>query len=223
MEMRFRYYFLEALALTLLLFAVGFIVGLVIENNRNLELANYYISTEDEISVFENQLDLSNLGKYTCSELISRNSNMGNNIYEQALIFDEYENSAILTKSQLVREHRKFDVLRTLFWINSINIKKRCGSNLFDTVVYLYDYQTEEMDGIAQQKILARITSEIKDNSEKEVILIPIAKNLNISSLSALLEKYENINERALLIVNEDTEFLYNQTEEIRDYFKIDF
>lgn len=223
MEMRFRYYFLEALALTLLLFVVGFLIGWVIETNRNLEIANYYISTEDEISVLEDQLDMSNLGKYTCSELISRNSNMGNNIYEQALIFEEYENSAILTKSQLIQEHRKFDVLRTLFWINSINIKKRCGNDLFDTVVYLYNYQTEELSGIAQQKILARITSEIKENSPKEVLLIPIAKNLNISSLSTLLEKYNNLNESALLIVNEDKEFMYNQTEEIREYFKIDF
>jgi hypothetical protein len=223
MEMRYRYYFLEALVLTILLFIGGFLIGLSIEKSRNLELANYYISTEDEISGLADQLDISNLGKYACSELIERNFYIGDRIYQQASIFEEYENSAILTKYQLIREHRKFDVLRTLFWINSINIKKRCGNDIFYTVVYLYDYQAEEVENVAKQKVMARIASEIKENSQNKVILIPIAKNLNISSLNALLQDYKNTNESALMIVNEDKEFLYNQTEEIRDYFEINF
>jgi len=223
MEMRYRYYFLEAFALTILLFVGGFIIGLSIENSRNLELANYYISTEDEISGLADQLDISNLGKYACSELIERNFYIGDQIYSQASIFEEYENSAILTKSQLIREHRKFDVLRTLFWVNSINIKKRCGNDVFDTVVYLYDYQTDELEEVAKQKVMSRITSEIKESLQDKVILIPIAKNLNISSLNSLLQDYKNTNESALMIVNEDKEFLYNQSEDIRDYFEINF
>ncbi len=222
MAMRYRYYFLEALVLTILLFIGGFFIGLSIEKSRNSELANYYLTTEDEISSLADQLDISNLGKYTCSELIERNFYIADSIYRQALVFEEYENSAILTKSQLTREHRKFDVLRTLFWINSIDIKKRCGDNVFNTVVYLYDYQVEKTEEVAKQKVMARISGEINDNSENEAILIPIAKNLNISSLNTLLQNYTHINETTLIIINEKNEFLYNQAEEIRDYFKID-
>jgi hypothetical protein len=223
MAMRYRYYFIEALVLTLFLFLIGFLIGMGIEQNRNEKLANSYLNTESEILDLGAQLDITNLGRFTCSELIKRNFYIGNQIYEQALIFEEYENSAILTKSQLVKEHKKFDALRTLFWINSIKIKDRCGNNVFDTVVYLYNYPTEEIDELAKQRVMARITQEIKSKYEKEVILIPIAKNLNITSLNTLIEYYDYINESTLLIVNEKETFLSNQTEQIRSYFKIDF
>jgi len=223
MAMRYRYYFAEALVLTILVFIGGFLVGLGIENNRNARLADSYISTESEIIDLGAQLDISNLGRYTCSELVNRNSDIGDQIYRQALIFEQYETSAIFTKSQLVKEHRKFDALRTLFWINSIKIKERCGNNVLDTVIYLYNYPTEDISEIAKQKVMARITQEIKSNSEKNIILIPIAKNLNISSLNTLTSNYPNMNESVLLIVNEKETFLPEQTEQIRNYFGLIF
>jgi len=219
--MRYRYYFLEALILTLLLFVVGFLIGFSIEQERNRELLNYYSSTENSINELQNQLDISNLGKYPCPELINRNFDIADRIYTQALIFDRYENSAIFTKMQLISEHRKFDRIRTMFWINSMKIKERCGKEVFDTMVYLYDYQPEEVDDVAKQKVMARITQEVKQNSNEKIVLIPIAKNLNISELSSIINEYEGVNESALLIVNEDKVFLYNQTRQVREYFKL--
>jgi len=219
--MRYRYYFIEALALTIILFVIGFIIGLSIEHNRNLELVEYYSSTEKEIYSIMESLDISNLGQYTCYELTQRNFEIGNRIYAQALIFEEYEESAILTKSYLSQEHRKFDFLRTLFWINSVNIKERCGNNVFDTVVYLYDYQPDKIDDIAKQRVISAVSSQIKSELNDEIILIPIAKNLNISLLDNTLREYEYQNESAFLIINEEEIFLYNQTEDIRKYFNL--
>jgi hypothetical protein len=222
MEMRYRYYFIEALALTLFLFIIGFLIGLNIEHNRNVEITEYYMNTEESLGILTDKLALSNLGKYTCSELITQNFEIGNQIYEQALIFERYENSATFTKSQLIGEHRKFDVLRTMFWTNSIKIKERCGEDSFNTIVYLYNYQSEEIEEIAKQKIMSSITQEIKEKAKEKIILIPIAKNLNISSLNVMMSEYDNLNESTLLIVNEDLTFLANQTEDLRKYFKID-
>jgi len=219
--MRYRYYFLEALIFTIALFAIGFFMGFVIEQARNNELHSYYSNTENALNNLQEQLDISNLGKYTCSELIERNFDIGDQIYTQALIFDRYENSAIFTKNQLIDEHRKFDILRTLFWINSIKIKDRCGSEVFDTLVYLYDYQSEVIEDVAKQKVMARVTLEIKQDSKNSIILIPIAKNLNISELNSMIKDYDSINESTLLILNEQKAFLYNQTEQIRDYFNL--
>jgi hypothetical protein len=221
MEMRYRYYFIEALALTIILFIGGFMLGMLMENNRNAELASLYSSVEIEILDLGDKLDISNLGKYTCSELVSRNSEIGDEIYSQALIFQRYEDAAIFTKDKLVEEHRKFDILRTMFWINSVKIKDRCGSKVFDTVVYLYDYPVEDMGSVAKQRIMESITAEIKDGINENIVLIPIAKNLNISTLDSMIEKYANINESAVLIINEHAVFLSNQTAEIRAYFNI--
>lgn len=219
--MRYGYYFIEALALTIMLFIGGFMLGLLMENNRNSELATSYLSVEVEILDLGAKLDISNLGKYTCSELILRNSEIGDEIYSQALIFQRYEDAAIFTKDKLVEEHRKFDILRTMFWINSVKIKDRCGSRVFDTVVYLYDYPVEDMSSVAKQRVMESITAEIKGKIDGNIVLIPIAKDLNISTLDSMIEKYSNINESAVLVVNEDAVFLSNQTMEIRSYFNI--
>ena len=219
MAMRYRYYFIEAFILTVLLFVGGFFIGMGIEKTRNDYLAQSYYSTESEILDLGAQLDISNLGRYTCSELIARNFDIGNQIYEQALIFQDYENAAILTKTQLVKEHKKFDALRTLFWVNSIKIKERCGEGVFNTVVYLYDYPATETESMAKQKIMARITQEIKDLAQNEVVLIPIAKNLNISSLNDLISQYDLENESAVLLINEKDVFFTNETDKIRNYF----
>lgn len=219
--MRYRYYFLEALGITLFLFLIGFMIGFSIEQTRNNELNRYYDNTEDALGELQNQLDISNLGKYTCSELIERNFKIGDQIYTQALIFDKYEDSAIFTKTQLIIEHKKFDILRTLFWINSIKIKERCGKEAFDTLVYLYDYESDVVKDVAKQKVMAMITQKIKQTYPDKLILIPIAKNLNISELNLIIEDYESLNEAALIVVNEEELFLYNQTSQIRDYFNI--
>lgn len=221
MEMRYRYYFMEAFFLTILLFIGGFFIGMNIEQNRNANLAVSYFNTESEILDLGAQLDISNLGKFTCSELIERNFQIGNQIYEQALIFQNYEEAAIFTKAQIVKEHKKFDTLRTLFWINSVKIKSRCGSEVFNTVIYLYDYPATNIEEVAKQRVMAKITQEIKDNSMEKVVLIPIAKNLNVSSLNALTEDYAGLNESVILIVNEQRIFRYNETEKIRAYFGI--
>lgn len=217
--MRYRYYFLEALIVTVLLFIGGFFIGMGIEKARNDRLAESYSDTESEIIDLSAQLDISNLGRFTCFELVKRNFEIGNQIYEQALVFQDYENAAILTKAQMVKEHKKFDALRTLFWINSMKIKDRCGNRVFDTVIYLYNYPTTDTEEIAEQRVMERITQEIKSNAQEEVILIPIAKNLNISSLNVLISEYNLENESVALIINEKKLFLFNETEEMRTYF----
>lgn len=219
MAIRYRYYFVEALAITILLFIGGFFIGMGIEKARNDKLAESYFNTESEIIDLSAQLDLSNLGRFTCFELTQRNFEIGNQIYQQALVFQNYENAAILTKTQMVKEHKKFDALRTLFWINSMKIKDRCGNRVFDTVVYLYNYPTSDTEEIAQQRVMERITQEIKSNAQEDVILIPIAKNLNISSLNTLISIYNLENESVALIINEEKLFLFNETEEMRAYF----
>lgn len=220
--MRYRYYFIEAFILTCAIFAVGFFIGWNIEQSRNNELTNLYYSTEDELLDLGTQMSMTNLGKFTCSELIERSFIIGDRIYEQALIFDDYESAAIFTKSQLIKEHRKFDTLRTLYWISNIKIKERCGENAFITLVYLYDYPTKNNEEVSKQRVMSKVGLEVKQSLDGKTILIPIAKNLNISSLDDILSKYNLFNESAILIVNEERVFLANETDDIRSYLGIE-
>ncbi|VVB79608.1 Uncharacterised protein [uncultured archaeon] len=215
MAMRYRYYFIEALVMTMLLFSVGFMFGLGVEKARNNYLTASYLSVEKEIADLGSELDVSNLGKYNCSQLVSRNFELGNEIYNQAKIFQEYEDAAIFTKDQLSIEHRKFDKLRTSFWVNSIRIKSMCGSDVFNTVIYLYNYPATTTEEIAKQRVMERITSDLKDLPGKGTILIPIAKNLGIKELDEQTSKYPGSNESVLLVVNEKIVFSYDDADKV--------
>ncbi len=216
--MRYRYYFLEALFITLLIFFIGFIIGYTLENNRNLILKEYYSETEDSINSLFEEIDKFNLNSSECETLIEKGLELGDRIYRQALIFEKYETSAILTTNHLIEEHKKFDLLRTLYWANLIDLKKYCngGSN---TLVYLYDYRPKKIKDIAKQKTSSTIASEIKVIFEDDLILIPIAKNLNISYLDKLIEMYEIPQDTVFFIANEEKIFKYGEMEEIKDYF----
>ncbi len=220
--MRYRYYFLEALLITCALFVIGFLIGLGIEQARNEYLRSSYYETEKDLLELKEQLNIKNLGRFTCEELSEKNFEIGNKIYEQALIFAEYESSAIFTKSQMIREHRKFDLLRTSYWINSIEIKNRCGKKVFSTLVYLYDYPAETNNEIAKQKVIEGLTYQIKSSAESEIILIPIAKNLDIPELDGLISKYNLNSNSVALIVDEKDVFFYSDISKIREYFEID-
>jgi hypothetical protein len=214
MAIRYRYYFLEALAITIILFIVGFLLGLSLEMTRNAQLNEYYNSTQSELSVLELQLRTPGLEDINCSKLIAQNFELGDKIYQQALIFQDYETAAIFTKSELIEEHRKFDILRTMYWINSINIKKICGNDSFKTIVYLYDYPATKIEDISKQRVMEKISQEIRDSTQ-DSILIPIAKNLNITELNELIKQYPKRNESVLLIINEKDEFGYDEAKEL--------
>lgn len=214
MAIRYRYYFLEALAVTLTLFIVGFLLGLSLEMTRSAELNEYYKNTQSELSTLELQLRIPDLENIECPKLIAKNFELGDKIYQQALIFQNYETAAIFTKSELISEHRKFDILRTMYWINSINIKQICGNDSFKTIVYLYDYPATRREDISKQRVMEKISQEVRGGDENS-ILIPIAKNLNITELNELIKQYSKINESVLLIINEKDEFGYEEAKEL--------
>jgi len=214
MEIRYRHYFIEALVITLILFIMGFLLGFSLESARNAELTEYYNSTKSDLGLLESQLKSLDVDDEECSKLITQNFELGNRIYEQALIFQDYETAAIFTKSELVEEHRKFDILKTIYWINSIGIKKTCGDDSFETIVYLYEYPATQIEEISKQRVMEKISQEVRSNT-KESILIPIAKNLEISELTELIKQYDKVNESVLLIINEREVYGYEESKSL--------
>ena len=91
--------------------------------------------------------------------------------------------------------------MRTLFWVNSIKIKEKCGNN-FHTIVYLYNYEPKEITETTKEKTFSNFLWELKQEKGNEVILIPIARNMGITSLDILQGKY-GINQTSI-IVDED-------------------
>ncbi|PJE81726.1 hypothetical protein COU58_00905 [Candidatus Pacearchaeota archaeon CG10_big_fil_rev_8_21_14_0_10_32_42] len=204
MVMKRNYFvFLQALLLTVVVFIIGFYIGMSVEAKRTVEINDYY--TQSEISLVD-ILALNNLvgsGVVSCSELTESNKELLNRLYDEARTLIQYEDSGKLTNSLKIL-HKKYDILRTYLWINSIQIKEECGEK-FSTIVYLYEYNQKDLVEKAKQSVWSKLLLEIKNENE-DVLLIPIAMDSNLSSLNSLLRNY-GIEGSLAVIVNEETIF----------------
>jgi hypothetical protein len=135
--------FLEALFLTLVIFILGVLIGILFESNKLNQLNDYYIKTESSISdAFMLNL-INNLNTQNCDVLKKANLDFADEIYQEAKILEKYENTRKITESMEIL-HKKYDVLRTFLWFSTIKTSEKCGRKS-STVVYLYESQTEDL------------------------------------------------------------------------------
>jgi len=189
--------FWEALVITIFIFGVGVLLGIFIENSRVVRVSEMYLKSEINLLDIKIQTEILNLEDLNCDMAIEKNIEFGDKVYEDAKILQKYEDANRMTDS-LVEQHKKYDLLRTLFWLNSIKIKEKCG-NKFHTLVYLYDYNPEDLKEISKQGIFSRFLAEIKKEKGNEVVLIPIAQNLGLASLDILTSNF-NVNQTSIIL-----------------------
>ena len=189
--------FLEALIITLFIFGVGILLGIFIESGRESQISELYLTSDINLLDIKIQTEILNLKDINCEETIKKNIEFANKVYDEAKILDQYEGASRI-KNTLFQYHKKYDLLRALLWLNSIKIKERCWGD-FHTIVYLYDYQSEDLEQKSKQAVFSNFLADLKDEFGDNIILIPIAKNLGISSLDLLIKDY-GINETSIIL-----------------------
>jgi hypothetical protein len=195
--------FWQAFLVAVLIFSLGLVFGVYMEQMRNDQLSIELY--ESDTSLYDSYA-LSSLIKsdsISCEELSEVSIQFADRIYEEAKILDRYENSNKITGTAVLI-HRKYDLLRTIYWINVIELKKKCGD--INTIVYLYNYDSDDVNINAEQLTWSRLLSDLKQEKGNEIILVPIAANQNILSLQALMSEY-GVNELPAVIVNEEVVF----------------
>ena len=212
-----KYVFLQALLLTVVMFIIGMYVGIVFED-RNLDNAEQYYA-RSEISLMDIMAlnDLLDSGQVSCELLKQTNFDFANKIYREATLLDDYEKAGRITDDFLY-VHRKYDLLRTFLWMNAIKVKSQCNDS-FSTVVYLYNYEVEDLVIKAEQTVWSKMLYELKQSEGDNILLIPIARSDDFISLEALTDGL-GITEYPVVIVDEKHVF-YNITsiEDIRNSF----
>ena len=208
--------FIETGIITLLILLIGFSIGFYIEyyhadkiikeykdfeiNVLDLKLGNYYYQIMDSAS---------------CEIAIKENIIFADRLYEQGMIIQKYEDVDELTDSILL-EKKKYVLLKTELWLNSILLKKKCD-NPFNTVVYIYSQETNNAKE-AEQKALSEILRQIKEEKGNSIILIPIAGDLGLPSVDMLLRVY-NVTYLPSVIIDEKTVLEgFQNTNEIEKY-----
>lgn len=203
-----KYVFMQALLLTIVMFIIGMYVGIVFED-KNLDKTEALFS-QSEISLMD-IISLNNIAdsqEISCEILVNSNFEVADKIYKEALLLEDYEKAGRITDN-LVYVHRKYDLLRTYLWMNAIKTKERCPGE-FSTVVYLYNYELEDLTVRAKQTVWSKILFDLKKNHPDDVLLIPIANSDDFISLKILTEDYQ-IREFPVLIINEEN-VIYNLT-----------
>jgi len=205
---------------------IGFSIGMYFEYNRSnsiieqyknyevqsldLTLQNYYYQTMDETS---------------CQAAIKQNFIFADDIYAKGLLLEKYEEANQIS-SDLLLEKKRYVLLKTELWLNSILLKKKCNQP-FDTVVYFYSADPSDVVSVAQQKIISNVLKTVKENEGNKIVLLPIAGDMQIGDNSndpplgivAMQERVYNVTKFPSILINEKIllEGFHTQ-EEIQSY-----
>jgi len=206
--------FWQAFILAAFVFAAGILLGFMIENWRNGRIENLYFQSELDLLDIKIQNEIYSLDKINCENAVQENINFADRVYEEAKLLDRYEQASKITESMTL-QHKKYDLLRALFWLNSIKIKDKCNAT-YHNIVYLYDYNAPPLEIKAKQAVFSRILSELKDARGSDIMLISIAGDNNIISVDLLMNLY-NITESELPVILIDEKIKIKSIEKKED------
>jgi len=206
--------FWEALLVTLFIFGIGVLLGVILENWRTSEISDLYQRSEVELLDIRLQNEIYSKGEFNCEFAIQENLKFADQIYEEAKILEKYENARRLTKN-LIIQHKKYDLLRAMLFMNSIEIRQNCNFS-YHNVVYFYlaEYDNPRLDLKAKQQTFSKLLSELKQKQGENVLLIPIAANKDVSSINILLNQY-NISREDLPLILIDEEIKITELQNV--------
>ena len=156
-KMNQKYVFLQALIVTLIVFNIGVFMGYKLEGSRIEKIEEWYLDAELELLDQRIQSDAFEVIDFDCEVLVKENINFADEIFERALLIKEYEEANKINQD-IIYQHQRYDLLRTLFWINSMKIKKKCDSD-YHNLVYLYQYQDVPLEMEAKQDVFSNFLS----------------------------------------------------------------
>ena len=195
-----KHAFWQALLVAVSFFFSCLIIGFFIESYRADAVKMNIL--DSEIYVFDEQLRQIILDQQNVSCTLAKDSlfDFANRIYHDAEKLENYDSASKFSESFGIL-HRRYDLLRTLLWQDSIKLRERCQLS-FHTVIYFYEYNPEDVEMRALQSYYSRMLVELKESYGGEILLIPIAINMNLSSVNVLLDNYK-IEELPVIFIDE--------------------
>ncbi len=188
-----------AFLITVLVFILIIGVSLIFENIRTEEIRKSFAETDvlwNDARFFNEYI--TNASESECEYLIEENRNLGDRIYGEGLKIETYENANKLTDA-ILTEKKRYALLDLQFWKNSIEIRKRCGSE-FATVIYFYS----QFNSTADQKLMDRILFDFKQRCGAATVYITMPSDMDLSSVN-LIKTYYNITKIPSVLINEKT------------------
>ncbi len=217
-----KHVFWQAFLITILIFGMGVLFGVILENWRTSKISNLYQKSEVGLLDMRLQNEIYSRGSFNCEFALEENMKFTDKIYEEAKILEKYEQARRLTDNLIV-QHKKYDLLRAMLFMNSLKIKENCNASYFNVVYfYLPEYEKPRLDIKAKQQSFSKLLADFKEKKGDEILLIPIAYNHDVSAINVLLNQYNiTIDDLPLILINEEIKISELQTvEEIEKYLE---
>ena len=177
-------------------------MGVFIENARvNLTEQSF---SQLEIEILDARFLSDLITGVDCQLAIKENTDFADRVFWEARVLDDYAESSELTNS-IKNQHKKYDLLRAMIWLNSIKIKEKCNAD-YHNVVYIYEFDNPGINKKAKQQAISNILIDLKNEYGDEILLISIAGDVNLPSIELLKKKY-NITKLPTVIIDEKIKF----------------
>ena len=209
--------FWEALIITIMIFVLGIFAGIILENWRVEEINFLFQKSEIDLLDIKLQSEIYSELNFNCEKAIEENVKFADKIYEEGKQLEKYEKASRLT-DDLIIQHKRYNILRTMLLTNSIKIKEKCENDYYE-VVYFYKYNNLGLDLKAKQGVFSRLLGEVKERKGYEVLLIPIAADNDISSINLFLDRYDvSMEDLPVIIINREVKI--DELQDINDLMK---
>ena len=193
--------FWQALLATILIFGVGIVLGILLENWRAGRVEIIYSQSEVELLDGIVQSNIFSILPIDCENVFDENIRFADRIYSEANLLTEFDEASKITNTLKIA-HKKYAVLRTLLWFNTMRLKQKCEDLNFDTVIYFYQLQDPSIEQKAKQSVFSKVLRDVKEERGNSMILIPIPADVDIASLEVLKKQY-NITQLPAILINE--------------------
>lgn len=192
--------FWKAAIITVIVFLFGVGLGYSLENSRIDDVRDEYQNIELQWADAKLQsLYYQFLSPESCDAAIQENLRFSDKVYVEGLKLERYENANQLL-NKMTYEKRKYALLKVEFWLNSVNLKEKCGA---DYVNLLYFYINDpEIVSKSEQDTQSVILKTLKDEMGSKLMLIPLPFDMDIATINIIKNTY-NITTTPTILINE--------------------
>ncbi len=199
---RFGDLFWKALVLTVVVFLLGVFLGFALERNRIGDIEKEFQRIDLQWSDAKLQtLYYQNLEPRFCDSAIRENLEFADKVYNEGLKIEDYDKANFLT-NDLELEKKKYALLKVEFWLNSIVLKERCKAEYINLVYFFANDPEFEIE--SEQETQAEILKDLKEKHGKDLMLIPLPIDLDISMINIMKGTYD-ISKTPTILINEKT------------------
>lgn len=180
----------RSLVTTIFIFLIGVMVGISIDNYRMGEIKKGL--GESEIIWEDTRLlnmYIGKLGGEECKAAFEENLAYNDRIYRYGREIEEKIEATTFTP-EAEQEWRKYVLLQFQFWLNSIELKEKCGFD-YANVVYLSRKESIPTDEEMENKLQSAILLDLKEKCGRSMMLIPLTANAELETINMVLRHYD--------------------------------